>query len=394
MAVADAVDEAALRRIRDDGALATATGWSTRSGSLTIRPRRIQTSPSDQAPDGEATIRPSPASEDRVDPEKRANGFTDAIEEEKDDFSDLVVEEQDEHVLQNHVRSYQVHLSRFVQFQGLQLSQLTRGLRPAHTQARARVRPQLLRPSDIANSLPLQLQALTPKSKLEVFAEDGTTEEDDWEGELLGDLPRAAGPLAPSTPLPAAGSSGGHTPLGLVSSRFLRSPQVCLWEAHTIPDEIDAIGAWQVEQEDSDEEDPFNAVEAEEIAESSDDDLAADVLARERSARQAALINDLVEILSTEDWRDGRLGKQAAVQLVSDHGNSIRVRRQAEKRCPADSHARPGRDCSSSICGRTWPPRRPRGSSCGYPARTRRDALTRGQSRKSLRFYCALGQVN
>ncbi|POY73774.1 putative Non-specific serine/threonine protein kinase [Rhodotorula taiwanensis] len=264
MAVADAVDEAALRRIRDDGALATATGWSTRSGSLTIRPRRIQTSPSDQAPDGEATIRPSPASEDRVDPEKRANGFTDAIEEEKDDFSDLVVDEQDEHVLQNH--------------------------------ARARVRPQLLRPADIANSLPLQLQALTPKSKLEVFAEDGTTEEDDWEGELLGDLPRAAGPLAPSTPLPAAGSSGGHTPLGLVSSRFLRSPQV--------------------EQEDSDEEDPFNAVEAEEIAESSDDDLAADVLARERSARQAALINDLVEILSTEDWRDGRLGKQAAVQLI------------------------------------------------------------------------------
>lgn len=74
----------------------------------------------------------------------------------------------------------------------------------------------------------------------------------------------------------------------------------------------------QVEETDSDEEDPFAAVEAEELGDGggSDDDLAPEALARDQLARQAALVTDLVSRIEHEDWRKGGEGKRAALQLV------------------------------------------------------------------------------
>lgn len=58
-------------------------------------------------------------------------------------------------------------------------------------------------------------------------------------------------------------------------------------------------------------------MEAEELGESSsDDDFSPDVLARDQLAQQAMLVADSVEVLSLEDWRDGREGKKAVMRLI------------------------------------------------------------------------------
>lgn len=69
------------------------------------------------------------------------------------------------------------------------------------------------------------------------------------------------------------------------------------------------------------EEDPFAAVEAEELGDTSDgDELAPELLIRDQLARQATLVTDLVEALGRECWREGCEGKRAALQLVRDQG--------------------------------------------------------------------------
>lgn len=80
-----------------------------------------------------------------------------------------------------------------------------------------------------------------------------------------------------------------------------------------------------MEETDSDEEDPFAAVEAEELGDSggSDDDLAPEALARDQLARQAALVTGLVSRIEQEDWREGAEGKRAALQLVRTAPNSL-----------------------------------------------------------------------
>jgi hypothetical protein len=80
-----------------------------------------------------------------------------------------------------------------------------------------------------------------------------------------------------------------------------------------------------MEDTDSDEEDPFAAVEAEELGNGggSDDDLAPEALARDQLARQAALVTDLVSRIEREDWREGGEGKREALQLVRTGRRSL-----------------------------------------------------------------------
>lgn len=87
-----------------------------------------------------------------------------------------------------------------------------------------------------------------------------------------------------------------------------------------------------MEETDSDEEDPFAAVEAEELGDSggSDDDLAPEALARDQLARQAALVTVLVSRIEQEDWREGREGKRAALQLVRRGEEHLRPRPRGE----------------------------------------------------------------
>ncbi|KWU43305.1 kinase-like protein [Rhodotorula sp. JG-1b] len=187
------------------------------------------------------------------------------------DYSDLVQDEKDADVLQSRIKEYQ---------------------------ARPRVQPQLLRPSDLVGSLPSQLISPDPRSRLDSFAEE-KDEEEDWENELVdgfGGNGMQTAPLlrnAVADSLDVAKLSPG-----------LNSPRVA--------------SPARMKKIDSDEEDPFAAVEAEELGDSggSDDDLAPEALARDQLARQAALVTDLVSRIEQEDWREGREGKRAALQLM------------------------------------------------------------------------------
>ncbi|GAA6025978.1 hypothetical protein JCM8202_002188 [Rhodotorula sphaerocarpa] len=242
-------------------------GETGRGGSLTIRP----TSSPARRPSGgqDVTIRPP----GRLSSAQKtpARGKYETVEEEEEDYSDLVGDEQEEHVLHDRVKTYQ---------------------------NQARSKPLLLRPSDLVGPLAVHLQLQDPKSKLEAFVEEEEGAEEGWDEELLGDWEQAPTPktLVPATPSKALPGSGQLSP-GLISSRFANSPGL--------------------DDYDSDEEDPFAAVEAEELGESSsDDDFSPDVLARDQLAQQAMLAADSVEVLSLEDWRDGREGKKAVMRLI------------------------------------------------------------------------------
>ncbi|GAA5991926.1 hypothetical protein JCM10908_002274 [Rhodotorula pacifica] len=280
-------------------------GGSKKTDSLTIQPRRNLALVDG---DGNATIRATPTKTPSTSAlNLRSAGLfggkviREEAEDGEENYDDLVGDEKEEGVLQKRVREYQ---------------------------ARARARPQLLRPSDLIGSLPVQLYPSSdPKSRLEAFAE----EEEEWDDELIGDF---EGKGVQATPMPARGAAAvaaaagfldeADLSPGLISSRFASPGRASQDPMTLLPcgeKQLSADTSRVQEDPDSDEEDPFAAVEAEEsddLGAIEDYDLDPELLVRDQLARQAAKVGELVEVLGRESWREaGSEGKKAALQLIS-----------------------------------------------------------------------------